>query len=104
GPAHGVVPDKGGQVGRDTHRVQTVEVLAEGGPGRRVVLGTRRPAGAHTRTIRRVAAPAVADDLGGDALADGALRGRVGQDRPIAVAVAVDEPRTDDLARGVDHP
>lgn len=47
--------------------------------------------------------PAVAHELGCDALAYGALRGGVGQDRAVGVAVRVDKAGTDYLAGGVDH-
>ena len=45
---------------------------------------------------------AVADDLGRHALADGALGVTVAEDRPVAVAVRVDEPGDDRQSRDID--
>ncbi len=102
-----VVADEPGEVRRVADVREELEVLAEGRPrDRRLVEPERvQPAaddGLGGRRHGRVAPAAVADDLGRDALADRALGGRVREDREVAVAVRVDEPRADDLAGRVD--
>ncbi len=53
---------------------------------------------------REAAEAAVPDDLGGDALVDGARRPRIDEEGEVGVAVDVDEAGRDDLAGGVDLP
>jgi len=52
---------------------------------------------------RRQADPAIADDDGGDALADLRKHVRFREDDLVVVGVHVDEPRRDDPAAGVEH-
>ena len=88
---------------------EEVEVLAERAPGNQrpvVAEGVQALGLEDPRVVRDrgVAPAAVPDDLGRDPLADRALRGRVREQREVAVAVRVDEAGADDLPRGVDHP
>jgi hypothetical protein len=104
-----VVADEPGEVGAVPELREEVEVLAERVPGdeRPVVAEGVQALGlvdARVLRDRRVAPAAIADDLGRDALADRALRGRVRKQGEVAVAVRVDEARADDFPRGVDHP
>ena len=88
---------------------EEVEVLAERAPGdqRPVVAEGVQALGLEDPRVvrdRGVAPAAVPDHLGRDPLPDRALRGRVREQREVAVAVRVDEAGADDLPRGVDHP
>ena len=102
-----VVPDEPGEVRAVPDVREEVEVLAERRPrDHRAVVAERVEPAAHVlaRVVgdRRVAPAAVADDLGRHALADGALGGRVREQREVAVAVRVDEAGADDLPGRVD--
>ncbi len=48
--------------------------------------------------------PAVPGQLGREALVQVAREGAVHEQRPVRVAVRIDEPRSDHAARCVDHP
>ena len=80
----------------------TSQVLAERGPGDRAVVAKQRQpigkVGAGQFAERCEALTAVANDLGRHTLADGAFTGWVGEQRPIRMAVRIDEPRANDLA------
>ena len=93
--ADGVVAHEEAVVDGRAGRAHDVQVGGEGRPGHRLLIavGAQELGRGGTRGVRggRLADAAVAHDLRGHALADGALGGRIGQQHPVGVAVGVDE-------------
>jgi hypothetical protein len=104
GFSDGAVPDERDAVDADAALGEGVQVLAHGEPGDvhppgaevgALLLGDEAEAGGGGEA-------AVADNLGGDALAEFAVGGGIGEEGAIGVSVDVDEAGGEDEARVVD--
>ena len=104
--ANGVVADEPGEVLRVAVAREPREMVGEARPLDRPVVRERAHAAFDEvpRRIgdRRVRPAAVADDLGRHSLANRALGLRVREDRPVTVAVRIDEAGADDAAGRLD--
>src|SRR5256885_7143651 len=101
GVALGVLSDEPGQDGRRAHLPNDLEVLAERSPGNRSVIAVQRESIGQMLSgklgKRGEALAAVADDFGCDTLSNSAFGGWIGEQRPIRVAVGIDEAGAHDL-------
>ena len=99
------MPHQRGHVGAHTLCLQPLEVVAEADP---VTLQSPRH-GRIQRAVVNLAAPrgsrrdtAVADDLGGDSLSDGAGGPALHQEGEVGMRVNVDQTGGDEAATGID--